>query len=201
MLTSPIAQMEEQILWRVFLSGDNKAYSYFYKRYVEELFAYGMRFTSDRELVKDCIQDVFVKIYHNRSTLNKTDNVKLYLFMALKNTLFNYFQKDKAFFHIDTIEPVFTTEYTIEDRMIADEQEYEWKEKVNHILDSLTPRQREVLYYRYIEGMEMKEICELMGMNYQSVQNLIQRSIRKVKSIFDRKDKPLIGVILKSRYL
>jgi DNA-directed RNA polymerase specialized sigma24 family protein len=59
------------------LLGDDKAYALFYNNIFEELFSYGMRFTSDRELIKDCIQDVFVKIYSNRSTLGKTDNIKL----------------------------------------------------------------------------------------------------------------------------
>ncbi|MDH6307048.1 RNA polymerase sigma factor (sigma-70 family) [Parabacteroides sp. PF5-5] len=86
--------IEESSLWEKFLKGDDKAYAYFYKKYMESLFSYGMRFTSDRELVKDCIQDIFVKIYSNRSNLKQTDNVKLYLFIALKNTLFNVFAKN-----------------------------------------------------------------------------------------------------------
>ncbi|MDR1557105.1 MAG: sigma-70 family RNA polymerase sigma factor [Tannerellaceae bacterium] len=186
--------VEDKLLWERFLSGDDKAYTFFYKKYVKELFSYGMKFTLDRELVKDCIQDVFVKIYCNRSTLNKTDHVKLYLFISLKNTLFNIFQKDKSSYRIDTIEPVFSTEYSIEDRMIADEQEEERKEKMNRILDSLTPRQKEVIYYRYVEGMELTDICELMDMNYQSVQNLIQRAIKKIKVAFSEKDNPVLSI-------
>jgi RNA polymerase sigma factor (sigma-70 family) len=194
MLTDTSNPMEDNLLWEKFLSGDDKAYACFYKKYVTALFSYGIRFTPDRELVKDCIQDIFVKIYSNRSTLNKTDQLKLYLFIALKNTLFNVFQKDKSSYHIDTVEPVFTVEYTIEDRMIADEQEKERKDKIGRILESLTPRQKEVIYYRYVEGMELKDICKLMDMNYQSVQNLIQRSIKKLKSVFDEKGKPVLSI-------
>jgi RNA polymerase sigma factor (sigma-70 family) len=194
MLTDTSNPMEDNLLWEKFLSGDDKAYAHFYKKYVKELFAYGMHFTPDRELVKDCIQDVFVRIYSNRSTLNKTDHVKLYLFISLKNTLFNVFQKDKSSYHIDTVEPVFAVEYTIEERMIADEQEDERKEKMGRILDSLTPRQKEVIYYRYVEGMELKDICKLMDMNYQSVQNLIQRAIKKVKTSFSEKEKPVLSI-------
>jgi DNA-directed RNA polymerase specialized sigma24 family protein len=59
-------KIAEKVLWEKFLLGDDKAYALFYNKYIEELFSYGMRFTSDRELKKDCIQDVFVKIYSNR---------------------------------------------------------------------------------------------------------------------------------------
>jgi RNA polymerase sigma factor (sigma-70 family) len=119
----------------------------------------------------------------------------------LKNTLFNVFQKDKALYHIDTIEPVFSIEYTMEERMIADEQEKERKEIMSHILESLTPRQKEVIYYRYVEGIELDEICKLMGMNYQSVQNLIQRSIKKVRSAFTEKDKSVLNIKILSHCL
>jgi RNA polymerase sigma factor (sigma-70 family) len=201
MLTNISNLMEDKLLWDKFLAGDDKAYAYFYKKYVKELFSYGMRFTPDKELVKDCIQDVFVKLYSNRSTLNGTDHVKLYLFIALKNTLFNIFQKDKSSYHIDTVEPVFSTDYTVEDCIIADEQEKEWKEKMARILESLSPRQKEVIYYRYVEGMELKDICELMDMNYQSIQNLIQRAIKKVRRFFDEKDRSVLSIKRISRCL
>jgi RNA polymerase sigma factor (sigma-70 family) len=191
--------MEDKLLWTQFLSGDDKAYTQIYKKYVDKLFSYAMRFTSDRELVKDCIQDVFIKIYSNRSHLNNTDNLKLYLYIALKNTLFNVFDKDKSFYQIDTMEPVFNVEYSVEDRIIADEQEQEQQKKVGRMLDALTPRQKEVIYYRYVEGMEIDMICQLMDMNYQSVQNLIQRSIKKVRSLFPEKKKSAVSIKFISR--
>ncbi|MDR1408380.1 MAG: sigma-70 family RNA polymerase sigma factor [Tannerella sp.] len=199
--TGQSGPVEEQLLWEMFLSGDDRAYAYFYVKYTDDLFAYGMRFTPDRELVKDAIQDVFVKIYSNRTRLNKIDKVKPYLFMALKNTLFNVFQKEKALYHIDTIEPVFITEYPVEDMIIADEQEAERKQRINQLLEALTPRQKEVIYYRYVEGMKLDDICKLMEMNYQSVQNLIQRAIGRIRSVYAGKSSSALNVRLMSQYL
>ncbi|MDR1675781.1 MAG: sigma-70 family RNA polymerase sigma factor [Tannerella sp.] len=201
MLTEQTKSVEEQLLWEMFLSGDDRAYAYLYKKYTDELFAFGMRFTFNRELVKDTVQDVFIKIYRNRSRLSKTDKVKPYLYMAMKNTLFNVFEKEKESYHIDTVEPVFITEHSIEDMIIADEQEAEHKQKINRLLDVLTPRQKEVIYYRYVEEMELNEICKLMGMNYQSVQNLIQRSIKRIKQLYAENSKSVLNVQLVSRNL
>jgi RNA polymerase sigma factor (sigma-70 family) len=201
MQTGQAKPIEEQLLWEMFLSGDDRAYAYFYKKYTDELFAYGMRFTLDRELVKDTVQDVFIKIYRHRSKLSKTDKVKPYLYMAMKNTLFNVFEKEKALYRVDTVEPMFITEYSIEDMIIADEQDAEHREKINRLLDALTPRQKEVIYYRYVEEMELSEICKLMDMNYQSVQNLIQRSIKRIKQLYAESSKPVFNVQLLSRNL
>ncbi|MDR0574852.1 MAG: sigma-70 family RNA polymerase sigma factor [Tannerella sp.] len=178
---------DEKMLWEKLLAGDEDACTYIYRKYIEELFSYGMRFTSDRELVKDCIQDLFVKIYCNCPSLNHTENVRLYLFKALKNTMFNVFEKDKSLYQIDTIEPVFTVEYTIEDELIENETEQERRDKLNKAMETLTPHQREVIYYRYTKGLKINHICEIMEMNYQSVQNLLQRSIKKLRSALAEK--------------
>ncbi|MDR1682411.1 MAG: sigma-70 family RNA polymerase sigma factor [Candidatus Symbiothrix sp.] len=174
---------EDAHLWQQFLDGGNEAYSALYEKYIDALFAYGVRFTPNRELVKDCIQDVFVKIYSHRNHLKPTDNVKFYLFVALKNILLDYFRGNAAIqVENDFAEPVFDVEFPVEEQMIADEQEQERSQVMNRVLDALTSRQKEVIYYRYVEGMDLQMICELMQMNYQSVQNLIQRSIKKLKT-------------------
>ncbi|MDR1200806.1 MAG: sigma-70 family RNA polymerase sigma factor [Tannerellaceae bacterium] len=179
---------EDTIFWERFLSGDDGAYAYFYQKYVRILFSYGMRFTSDSELVKDCIHDVFVKLYSKRSKLKHVNQIQAYLFISLKNELYTIFQKDKTVYHIDMIEPVFCIDYTAEEQLIAKEQEMEEQKRLRQILDTLTPRQKEAIYYRYIQGMELDEICKLMKMNYQSLQNLIQRSIQKIKKTFEETD-------------
>lgn len=177
-------EYQDQVLWDQFLSGDDKAYSSIYKLYVQPLYTYGMQFTFDSGLVEDCIHDLFVKLYQNRKNLNTTDNIKLYLFTALKNQLFNIFKKSVSFSQIDTVEPVFAADYTIEDEIIENEEDQILVDKMIHMLEVLTPRQKEIIYYRYQERLSYDEICKLMGMNYQSIQNLLQRSFKKLRTTF-----------------
>lgn len=171
-------------LWNLFLKGDDNAYAQLYKAYSNDMFVYGTHFTSDRESIKDCIQEVFIKIYSNRSNLKPVDNVKVYLFVSLKNKLFDLFKKDIKYFEIDTIEPVFCTDYSIEEKLINTENLYAQKKKIAQMLETITPRQREIIYYRYVEELSYEEICVLMKMNYQSVRNLIHRSILKIRDTF-----------------
>lgn len=176
----------DQLIWENFLCGDDEAYTYIYRQYSQALYAYGMHFTADKGLVEDCVQDVFVKIYQNRKRLQSTDNIKLYLFISLKNKLFNVFRKDIKYSQIDTLEPVFAAEYTIEDEIIQNEKEQFLNEKMIRMLEVLSPRQKEIIYYRFVEGLSYEEICQIMDMNYQSTQNLIQRSLKKLRSTFSR---------------
>lgn len=75
----------------------------------------------------------------------------------------------------------FLLEPTVEDEFINNEQYNNQQKKVKEILSILTPRQKEIIYYRFIQEMSMEEICILMDMNYQSAQNLIQRSLKKIR--------------------
>ncbi|WP_080905443.1 RNA polymerase sigma factor [Parabacteroides sp. Marseille-P3160] len=181
---------DDSSLWDLFLTGDERAYSHIYDLYVHSLFCYGLRFTSDRELVKDCVQDVFVKMHLNRKKLSPTDNIRLYLFISLKNHLLNRFKQEQnnAYFmdelSVLPVEPF--EEETMEDLLIMREEEQQQKETMAGLLAVLTPRQREVVGYRYIDCLPMDEICKLMDMKAQSVQNLLQRSIIKMKKKFEK---------------
>lgn len=185
---TPQEKDSDQIIWDNFRNGDDEAYTYIYKKYSQALYAYGMHFTSDTNLIEDCIQDVFVKIFQNRKHLQTTNNIKLYLFIALKNKLFNIFRKDITYSQIDTMEPVFAVEYTIEDEIIENEKKQFLNERMIRMLEVLSPRQKEIIYYRFVEGLSYEEIGLIMDMNYQSTQNLIQRSLKKLRTTFSRTD-------------
>ena len=69
------------------MAGDDDAYASLYEEYVQDLYQYGLCFTSDTELVKDCIQDLFVYLYANRSHLEISCQVKTYLLVSLKHNI------------------------------------------------------------------------------------------------------------------
>jgi RNA polymerase sigma factor (sigma-70 family) len=59
------------------------------------------------------------------------------------------------------------------------------REEITSMLKILSPRQRDAIYYRYVEDLTFEEITKLMDMNYQSVHNLIQRGVKKLKKHFN----------------
>lgn len=48
--------MKDVALWNLVLKGDMKAMSLLYKKHYELLLNFGLKYTSDEEFVKDCIQ-------------------------------------------------------------------------------------------------------------------------------------------------
>lgn len=177
---------DSKIQWSLFLSGNDKAYSWLYKTYIQILYSYGTRFTSDDELIKDCIQEVFISLWKSRSKLPLPDNIKVYLMISLKNCLIRHLYKSELFRNYDSNEIITFSilEPTVEEEYIDNEDFFHLQQKVKEILAILTPRQQEIIYYRFIQELSFEEICSLMDLNYQSAQNLIQRSLKKIRDSY-----------------
>ena len=70
-------------LWTRILKGDKVAFEELYHRYYSPLFGYALRLNFDEETIKDCLQDMFVKIYVSHSSLPTLSYVKSYLYRTI----------------------------------------------------------------------------------------------------------------------
>ena len=77
----------ETTLWELFRNGEESAFSALFELTSDKLYRYGTKFVSDEESVKDCIQELFIKLYENRQQLPALSNPLFYLFSSLKNLL------------------------------------------------------------------------------------------------------------------
>lgn len=190
--------IDEHLLWHNFITGDSYAYARIYDIYADRMFAYGCSFTSDHELVKDCLMDIFVDIYDKRKNLKHVRNIQIFLFISLKNRMIDKIRKNikeeltdnfNMFRHADSVEEIF----------INIEEEKEAEKRIKKLLQTLSLRQREVIYFRYVEELSYEQIADIMDMNYQSVRNLLHRAIRKMRDkLSDRKKPPLSNSTLLS---
>ena len=166
-----------------FQAGNMAAFSQLYDLHINILFNYGLKLTIDKELLKDCIHDIFVKLYTKKDELGTIDNLKSYLFISLKNKLCDELRKrmymsDTAIEDVNAVAPT-----DIEHDYMEEEQRKNEFSLVKRLLDQLSPRQREALTLYYIEEKKYEDICEIMNMNYQSVRNLMHRGLTKLRSL------------------
>lgn len=163
-----------------FINGNDDCFEIIYREYTDVLFRYGIQFTRDDNLVKDAIHDVFVKLYSDRQHLKAEANIKFYLFTCLKNRLYNLLKRELFFDKIDPEDNEYSDPEAEESITNALSQS-EMQRTVRSVLSLLTDRQREIIYYRYIEELSIEEIAVLTDMNYQSVSNSIQRSLKRIR--------------------
>ena len=166
-----------------FQAGNMAAFSQLYDLHINILFNYGLKLTIDKELLKDCIHDIFVKLYTKKEELGTIDNLKSYLFISLKNKLCDELRKRMYMSDTAVEEVSISTPTDVEDDYMEEEQRKNEFSLVRRLLDQLSPRQREALTLYYIEEKKYEDICEIMNMNYQSVRNLMHRGLTKLRSL------------------
>ena len=65
---------QNHYLWQNFLQGDKEALSGIFLNVHDDLFRYGFKLSGNENLVKDAIQDLFLKLWKNRSNLKPVEN-------------------------------------------------------------------------------------------------------------------------------
>ena len=166
-----------------FQAGNMAAFSQLYDLHINILFNYGLKLTIDKELLKDCIHDIFVKLYTKKDELGTIDNLRSYLFISLKNKLCDELRRRMYMSDTAVEEVSISTPTDVEDDYMEEEQRKNEFSLVRRLLDQLSPRQREALTLYYIEEKKYEDICEIMNMNYQSVRNLMHRGLTKLRSL------------------
>lgn len=172
-----------QTLLAAYRQGDQNAFMSLYDMYAEMLLNYGLCITSDKELVKDCVQDVFIKLISKSQDLQVT-KVTSYLLISLRNRLLDEFRR-KNYMTETAVEDIRISSTTVEDvenSYILDESSLNNVRKVQILMDEQTPRQRQVFTLYYIEQRKYEDICDIMQMNYHSVRNLVHRGMLKLRA-------------------
>ncbi|MFC3976589.1 RNA polymerase sigma factor [Belliella kenyensis] len=178
-------QFRDSDLWNDFRSGSEAAFITIYTTYFDLLYAYGSKMVNDKDLVKDAIQDLFIELRNSRSRLGETNRIKFYLFKSLKRKIFKEENKHANILETLDDEYYFNFSFSPEQLLINRQIDEEVSKKLNHAIDKLSPRKKEVIYYYFYEQMDFKQIQEMMNLdNVKSVRNLIYKSLDFLRNIY-----------------
>lgn len=167
-------------IWEQFINNDENAFAALFEETSGPLYKYGLKFMANEDTVKDCIQDLFIKLYKNRHSLPKLENPTFYLFRSLKNLLFDAILQKEKVVYLSPQEISFHADFFYDNQ--EEPVDDNIKEKFEEVVNSLSDRQKEAIYLRYQADMSYDEISKLLDINYQSARNLVHRSIEKIRS-------------------
>jgi RNA polymerase sigma factor (sigma-70 family) len=177
----------EEILWLSFLKGDTNAFSEIYNNNYKKLFLYGIKLLKDEGLTKDCIHDLFVKLYANRKQLSATNNIHAYLLRSLRNIILNVIRDNKPTEELTNASfDLIDANDEIEDLFSNNDIDFDNKKKLIRIVDSLSDKQKEIIHLRYVQELDYVEIAKTLEINYQSAKNLLHRTLVKIRSEFSK---------------
>lgn len=183
-------------LWLNLTKGDRKAFTTIYSTYVSSLYEYGMRILNQEDQVKDCIHDLFTKLWLNHKTIGHTDNIRFYLIGALRNTIFSYKSRENRIQKEQFVDPDhFVLDFNAESDQITKEESLAQTLKIRQALDHLTGRQKEIIYLKYFEEMDYEKISEVMNLSVKGAYKLSTRALEALKILLDT-DKAMVIFML-----
>lgn len=176
-----IIDFNEADLWTSFTDGNEEAFSLIYKKNYAKLYSYGVSLGLGDETVRDIVQELFVKLYTNPHLIKNTSTILSFLLVSVRNAAANHVKYRNRHVNYQQFDN-FEFPYCIENNHLEDKEELSIiKAKVDAVLKSLTPRQKEIIYLRFLQQMEYDEIADIMNLTEQAARNLVYRAIEKAR--------------------
>jgi len=182
MIRSRLPSGEAQQLWQEYRAGDMCALAKIMQSYYSDLFHWGMRLHTDREFVKDCLQEVFVNLWRTHESATAVDNIRSYLLVVVKTRILRELARNPHSIHASlTDDYAFSVEFAADVRLIDEENEVYQVRKLEHVINQLPQRQKELIYLRFYQNQTFEQIAEVMQLGRQSVYNLLQKSLSSLR--------------------
>jgi len=165
---------------------DEQALADLMRNYYEALYNYAARFTTDEDIIKDCLQEVFISLWQRRESAATILSLRYYLLRAVKNKVLKslHYNMRKTRSLDDSSSYDFFQEYSVE-KMIIDKQISEEQAVIlRRTLAQLSKRQHELIYLKFYQHLDHAQIGELMNLSRQSVYNLLHETIQKLRSLW-----------------
>ena len=109
---SSIQMQDEATIWLAFKNGSESAFDFIYDAYFSQLYTYGMRFSADKFLIKDCIQNLFVELWRKKENLSEVQCIKFYLFKCLRRKIIRSVVRQDKYVHEEELEEHYSFEVT-----------------------------------------------------------------------------------------
>jgi len=170
------------------------AFNSLYNVYGRELFMHIQNMTKDAEAAEELLQDVFMKVWDNRTTIDADRSFRAWLYTVARNAVYNYYRQvakdqkiqEQLYLHFESL-------YHLEtDDDIRDKQEA----LLAKALDSLTERRRTVFTLCKIEGKSYEEVASQLGISVSTVSNMMVKSNQQIRRFVQEHYDELLMILL-----
>lgn len=182
------ADINTKLIWDKMKSGDEKSLSDIFTLYYSDLYKYGIKIFDLPDLVKDSIQDVFVRIWEKRDTIGDVQNPKAYLISSVRRKLFvnKETRSDEISDELLKKEGKQNFSFSTTEFIEIEEISQQIRNSLVMAINNLPERQRELVFLRFYYDLKYLEIAKIMEVNEQTVRNMMQRTLSNLRAKIDR---------------
>ncbi len=171
--------LNDQITKLLIAEGNTRRFQLLMEVTSDELLQYALSFVRNQEIAEELVSDVYVKIWHKRSELPNIQNIRSYLFIAVKNSCLSHLRKmknEKIVFIDEYNDFLFAAVESKDDETI----EKEMLNKIYEAIGELPPKCREAFSLAKINGFKHREIAAIMSISEKTVNNHLVTALKKI---------------------
>jgi len=194
---------KEQELWKAFQGGSKKAFEEILEIFYRPMFDYGIRFQKDHDQLSDDIHDLFLNLWDRRAFLKPVENLKLYLFSAVRHQVLRQKKKTSRTEELSDeheYEQHQDMDYA-EIRIIRSELTDERLSRINAVMEKLSRRQQEILHLRFFENLSNSQISEIMNISEPATYNLLSKSLKVFRTYWNLHVTILLFIFLVYKFM
>lgn len=164
-------------------SDQQAAFKAVYDKYWKDLFQAAYKRTRDADDARDLVQDLFISLWDNPGRLQQEADLGGYLFVALRNKVFNYFEKKNVRLNYLMAQPFKPVES--EEAIFSNIRTREIKLCVQAAIANMPPRMKEIYILSREQQLSIAEIAGLLGVAPQTVKNQLHTALNKIRIQLD----------------
>jgi RNA polymerase sigma-70 factor (ECF subfamily) len=170
---------DEKELLKLASSGNEKAFTYLFHQHKNKLFGYLFRLTNSQEITEDIIQDIFLKLWKDKSELINIVQFDAYLFRMAKNQAINSFKNiaRQTLLYAEYFDTLSIEDYSTDNLLQFDETQ----KILNQIIETLPPQQKLVFKLSREQHLKHDEIAQMLNLSPNTVKNHIIQAINTIK--------------------
>lgn len=158
---------------------DEAAYKELFIAFYKPLHQFAYSFVRSRELAEEIVSDVFIKIWESRSEIESILNLKVYLYVSIKNTSLKYLLKQhrQVAISIDELDVELESfSRNPEELMLTAEM----MNKIQETVNELPPRCKIIFKLIKEDGLRYKEVAEILNISVKTIDNQLAIALRKI---------------------
>jgi RNA polymerase sigma-70 factor (family 1) len=180
-----IKGQEVELLSRL-QNGDVRAFAELFHAFYDKLFGFVLGLTHSKTIAEDITQEVFLKIWQNKSDIAEVENINAFLFRIAQNQAIDHLRKSArevlaTSIHFE-LESQNNTPEPLE--LLIDN---ELKDKLSEAVKQLPPQQQKIYTLYKEQGIKQDEIAKQLNLSRSTIQShmkLAMGNIHKYLSLY-----------------
>lgn len=158
-------------------SGDEKAFNELYLSFHQPALRFCNSILKDIDESENIIQDVFIKIWNRKNTINPELNFASYLFTIIKNRVFDYLKEAKKNNALREKYWEKVLEYQAMDNEVKEERFV----KISEAIEDLSEKRKKIIKMNYEEGKSYEEIANQLNISKNTVKNQLVKAKQVIR--------------------